>query len=241
MMAPRLSHAPVPGAKGGAVDAGLHWEKFYKDRRKALVPVYPAEPVVRFVARRLRAAAGPERSLVLDLGCGGGRHLELLGDFGLTGVGVDFAWPSLLSCRRRSVRRARRRFLPLARASYTQLPFHSNRFDGVIAHALLCYGYPSEIEAGVEEVRRVLKPGGWAYLWFRSTEDGRYGDGREVAPDCFRLSGDGTNERNMPVAFFDRRSLNKLVGRFRDAQVEYSKVISASGRIDADWHVEVRT
>src|SRR5262245_50456374 len=91
------------------------------------------------------------RGRTLDLGCGTGRNLPLL-PRGATGVGLDPSWPSLVRARRRAPHVA------LVMGSAEALPFRTGSFDSVLSGLVFC-SVPDP-GRGLEEVRRVLGPGG---------------------------------------------------------------------------------
>jgi ubiquinone/menaquinone biosynthesis C-methylase UbiE len=88
---------------------------------------------------------------VLDLGCGTGRNLELLRT-GVRAIGVD---PCLDSLRRA---RLRAPGASLVQARAEALPFRDGAFDTVLSGLVFCS--VEDPEAGLREVRRVLKRGG---------------------------------------------------------------------------------
>ncbi|HZT67874.1 MAG TPA: class I SAM-dependent methyltransferase [Acidimicrobiales bacterium] len=103
------------------------------------------------LGRRFRQAAGP--GLVADLGCGSGRYLPELGS---PAVGLD-ATASMLE-------RARPKGHPLVGADLESLPLG----DGVLAGAFARHSYlhvpKARMPAAMAELRRVLRPGGIAWL-----------------------------------------------------------------------------
>ena len=100
-----------------------------------------------------------DRSRVLDLGCGAGRVMELLGAAGCEVVGIDLAFGALAGARRRLGPGAR-----LVLGDAFRLPFAEAGFDAVVSLGYASVGsYP-----GVQgELARVLRPGGLALVDFR--------------------------------------------------------------------------
>lgn len=103
-----------------------------------------------------RSAAGTgSGGRVLDLACGAGRHLVPLVEAGYRPVGLDLSAPLL--------RRAAGTFAgPLVRADMRALPLDAASVDAVVQF-FTSFGYferPREDRRVLEEVRRVLRPGG---------------------------------------------------------------------------------
>lgn len=102
-----------------------------------------------FVARAAQHAASP---LLLDCGCGTGNNLLLLGEFGRA-TGFDLTRSGLSMARARGESR-------IAQASVASIPFPDATFDVVTSFDVLyCLDTHCEHRA-VEEMWRVLKPGG---------------------------------------------------------------------------------
>jgi SAM-dependent methyltransferase len=107
----------------------------------------------RFVRPLVQEACRGIRSpRLLDCGCGTGRNLKLLSEFGrafgfdLTARGLEFGRASGLS--------------RLARASVMAIPFASSHFDVATSFDVLyCLEEPEEAQA-LSEMHRVLTPGG---------------------------------------------------------------------------------
>ena len=107
----------------------------------------------RFVTPLLEAAcAGRRDILALDCGCGTGRNLPLLRRFGRA-CGIDLTFSGLRHAARGGERH-------VAQASAARLPFPDATFD-LVASFDVIYALPDDVErAAVEEMARVLKPGG---------------------------------------------------------------------------------
>ena len=98
----------------------------------------------------LRAAAGRERGLVLENGCGVGMYVEKLSTFGGTVIGLEYD-------RERAVE-ARRRSPHILNAAGEFVPLPSSMFDLVLSHEVI--EHVQDDRAAVREMIRVLKPGG---------------------------------------------------------------------------------
>jgi SAM-dependent methyltransferase len=97
-------------------------------------------------------------SLVLDAGCGNGRHALPLAGAGYKVVGLDRSL-MLLAAAQRATRGARRPHL--VRGSYTTLPFAPRSIDVVLClGTALGYLGDEADRAALREFRRVLAPGG---------------------------------------------------------------------------------
>ncbi len=133
-------------------------------------------------ARRLQSILDRPDALVLDLCCGTGDLAFALARAGKARiVGADFAHTMLVRAREKSSARASPRNqraappMPFFEADALRLPFAINSFDLVTT----AFGFRNlaNYEAGLREIRRVLKPGGTvAILEFTEPPDGLLGD-----------------------------------------------------------------
>lgn len=134
--------------------------RFFDDPRY-LRTVVSEKPTAESVAQALGAAqlarCGPG-ALILDAGCGNGRHSLPLARAGFRVVGLDRSGP-LLAAARHAAGGAKWPYF--VRDSYTRLPFDSGVFDAVLWLGT-SLGYLGEQgdRVAVREFRRVLVPGG---------------------------------------------------------------------------------
>ncbi|MDQ4123535.1 MAG: class I SAM-dependent methyltransferase [Acidobacteriota bacterium] len=92
---------------------------------------------------------------ILDVGCGTGANLEMLGKFG-EAVGVDVSADALEFCRRRG-------FSEVKQGLAEDLPFQDGSFDMVTA--LDVVEHLDDDVAGLKEMHRVLRSGGHALIF----------------------------------------------------------------------------
>lgn len=94
----------------------------------------------------------PESGLALDIGCGEGQVARVLGDAGLTVVGLDASGAQIAEALRRGGGPA------YALASAEVLPVRSASVD--VAVACLVLEHVADLDATLAEVARVVRPGG---------------------------------------------------------------------------------
>ncbi|HJU56703.1 MAG TPA: class I SAM-dependent methyltransferase [Pyrinomonadaceae bacterium] len=119
-----------------------HW--WYAGRRRI---------IKSFLGRVCRNFQTPPR--ILDVGCGTGANLELLAEFGET-EGVDISQEALAFCRERG-------FGNVRHGAAEKLPHADNTFD--VVTALDVIEHLDDDLASLQEMRRVLRPGGRVLLF----------------------------------------------------------------------------
>lgn len=113
------------------------------------------------------ATLKPDHTL-LDIACGRGEMPAMAAEHGVNATGLDFSQASLDFARQ--LRQARRSRWPdnadmsLVRADACRLPFQSGTFDRVTMLDIIEHLVPAQLESMIREVRRVLKPDGYAVL-----------------------------------------------------------------------------
>lgn len=101
----------------------------------------------------LRRQVGTVDGLVLDLACGGGRHLHELLTAGYSAVGFDLSWTLLRQATRRH------RDLRLARADMRALPFCDRQFAALV-NFFTSFGYFESADENlsvIKEMARVME------------------------------------------------------------------------------------
>lgn len=126
------------------------------------------------------AATSVDLDPVLDIACGGGRHLEALRGRGHAAFGVDLSRPLLA--------RSRAKLGPVAvRGDMRRLPFRTGAFRTALS-MFTSLGYfpsPEDDERVLAEAARVLRPGGFFVLDYLNSEWTR----RNLVPEGERSAG----------------------------------------------------
>ncbi len=104
----------------------------------------------------LRFAAGRERGLVLENGCGVGMYVEKLAEHGGTVVGLEYDFPRAREAHARNPHH-------IVNAAGEALPFPEATFDLILSHEVI--EHVADDTAAVREMVRALKPGGRLVLF----------------------------------------------------------------------------
>jgi SAM-dependent methyltransferase len=187
------------------------------DRYLEVLPSSPVELDFRWyedIRAELLLRAVRSRSLVLDVGCGRGEVLLGLSGMIECGTGIDLSHEETETASRRARERGVTN-LTFIRADAGALPFGENSYDTVLClgDVLSCGNLYSRWEKALQEMRRVLRPGGgsafhcmnwdWEYRssphWvffqrgkdsgYQFTRDERSADGVETARDYAVVAG----------------------------------------------------
>ena len=132
------------------------WGKIFADPQMQRLPPNPEVMALlpELTARGVR--------LILDAGCGAGRHLIPMVVAGFQVLGVDREWSVLkeLSLRLQSLQDP----AGLAHADLKSLPLADGVFDFALSVNVINHGYVRDFEAYCRELNRVLKPGGFLFI-----------------------------------------------------------------------------
>jgi SAM-dependent methyltransferase len=111
--------------------------------------------IIESFLRSIQPKLGTEQPRILDIGCGTGANLEMLSQFGAA-EGVDVSPEALAFCRRRGLQNVRQ-------GEAEHLPYEDASFD--LVTGLDVVEHLDDDVAGLSEMRRVLRPGGYALLF----------------------------------------------------------------------------
>ncbi|WP_255414983.1 class I SAM-dependent methyltransferase [Cohnella sp. AR92] len=181
---------------------------------------YPSEQVVRFIKSNFSSDISNTR--ILDLGCGSGRHVAYLLGAGYQVAGMDISQESV-ACTQ-SIIASNGWSADVVQGSMTQLPYKDQSFDGLICHGVLLYLKVIDIQAAINEMFRVMKPGARALIVVRSVKDMRYGKGDELGDNTFLITDNFTNEEGMVMHFFTEEEIRSLFASFTNVQVGISEM-----------------
>ena len=134
--------------------------------------------------------------LYLDLGCGTGNYLKALSKKGVQFIGADPSDVMLQEAKKNNPE------VEIVKACAEQLPFEDHHFNGGMGNFTLHHW--SNIQKGINEVYRVLKPGG-RFIFFSFTPQQLYGYWLyHYFPEMIRISSEVIpNEKFMKEMFLN--------------------------------------
>lgn len=206
------------------------WEALHSQGR--FRPKYPHELAVQFVFRHFRRN-GTERAL--DLGCGAGRHVVLMGNENIIPYGIDISSEGVAYTKLLLRHIGMGQFCDhIVCGDFTQIPFEDNFFDGILAFGSLYYGDNETVKAAFSEIYRLCAPEGSILLLVRGCEDYRYGQGKEIEKntfviDCSDETASAFAERGMKMHFYEADELRCLLHNFSSVQIDSMAVTTQGG------------
>lgn len=184
---------------------------------------YPAEGVVRFAARYIIRRVGTDVydvkkkvKRILDAGCGNGRHVVLFSKLGYDVYGMDISREAVEVANSWLTKEGLTAHLKVG--DVEKLPFKDKFFDVVISYGVLDHVRFPKAKKAVNEIKRVLKDGGYLYITLKTTADSAFGLGKTVEKNTYVL--DGGYEKGILQHYFDQGEIKELLKDFRTFDVE---------------------
>ncbi len=187
------------------------WNTYWRDTSTHEWWTKPATEVLTLIDS-LSPSSSP---VVLDLGCGLGRHAIAFAQAGFRTTATDVSETAIASVRKQAEE--------LRLAIDTRIcdvlggDFDSKSFDVVVSYNVIYHGYRQQFAAAIKHVRQLLRPDGVFFFTCPSRDDGKYGHGDEVAPHTF-LCTNSITPGDMHY-FADREDLEEMLTAFGSASV----------------------
>jgi ubiquinone/menaquinone biosynthesis C-methylase UbiE len=199
------------------------WEKIYREKGD-LQGYFTVLPKIKKAVGLFRQK-GYRR--ILDLACGTGRHTLYLAQRGFELYATDMAGTALEMAREKAEK------LGLYNIHFQEhdmrsIPFADNYFDAVICTLAIHHGTAEQIQKTIDEVYRVLTPGGIFITDIPSVTTGGYKNGREIEKNT--LIGKKAEE-DVPHHYSTREEIKTLFSAFQQLSV---RLVTATEYYRAD-------
>lgn len=180
------------------------WNSHYTKSKARLL--YPDENLVRILSKL--NLPDNKKSKALDLGCGSGRHSILLHSHGWDTIAVDYSSESIAILKE----------IAPELLSFTidipPYPFENGEFQVIVSWGVLHYNDDSTIQVMLDEVLRILEPGGYFVGTVRAHSD------TLLKPDMNQKM----NLQDLKGGFvqlMDETKLRKILKNFQDIKIGY--------------------
>lgn len=177
---------------------------------------YPHEEVIRFFARHIRKRSGVNTFIdrvdftpppkILDLGCGIGRHVAFAHDMGAEAYGIDLSSVALDVARKLIQEQMPDAAERIVQGDIRELPWPDQFFDFVVSHGVLDSMHFDIARSAVQDLQRVMKPGGKFYCDLVSGDDSAHA--REYAEEEVVST---AHEKNTVQSYFNFAKIQKLI------------------------------
>lgn len=163
------------------------WEAVFSSREWGK---YPAEELIRFIAKRFYSVPIEDRRYlkVLEIGCGPGANLWYCAREGLAVYGVDGSQSAVKQAQARLNDEVSGWEGKFSIGDISSLDYPADYFDAVIDNEAVCCNSFESSQTIYSEAARVLKKGGAIFV--RTFADGSYGDGsgQQIGDDAYLCS-----------------------------------------------------
>lgn len=183
---------------------------FWSDAIRKHRLLYPDSEVIRFMARMAPDRAANAGKAALDIGCGSGRHMLLLADYGFSPVGLDFSADALAAAKEGLAERG------VTEVRLIETPFQDAEIAPASLSVVIAYGVffiasPESCAADLARAYEVLEPGGALMINFRDPESWFFGLGEKLGEGFYALDERAGAYAGSNYLFLDEAQCERLV------------------------------
>jgi SAM-dependent methyltransferase len=199
---------------------------------------YPWSSVVTFVFRNRPKDRSPTETRVLEVGCGNGSNLWFAAREGFRTAGIDGSETAIAYARDWFQREGLSADFHVG--NFAKLPFADETFDLVIDRAALSFANVPTVKAAVQEIYRVIRPGG-RFMFTPYSDRCTSFDGLSDDDGCYRQVKRGSINPGAQVRFYGLNDVRAVLQRgwtIRELDhVENTDFLNAERRVHAEWRV----
>ena len=185
------------------------WEKLYKEKGEIYTDITPQ------VKNCVKSFKKRGYKKILDLGCGTGRHSIYLAQNGFTVYASDVSKTGIKITKKKA--KSLNLNMKFKVFDMKKIPYSDNYFDGIICIFVLGHGLLKDNKQTIDEIYRVLKPGGTVVTEFMSIKDKTYGKGKEVEKNTFL--GSMEEDKDMLHHYFSKDEIEMLLSKFTSVKI----------------------
>lgn len=215
-----------------------HWDSIFRSRPWGR---YPAEEVIRFIARNFFRAADRRAVRLLEVGCGPGANVWFMAREGFSVSAIDGS-PAAIEQLAARLTAEGIAFDPaeFRTGNFATLPWPDETFDAVVDVEALSANRLDVVHEALGEIRRVMKPGAVLFSKMFSPQTTGCGTGEQLEerttadPETGACAGIGT------VHFFTEADLDAVFAPFHDVARSWVHRREADGTEVHEWITTAR-
>lgn len=181
------------------------WEKIYRSQAWGK---YPPEELIRFMARYFYSAPDRKKVKILDFGCGTGASSWYISKEGFCLYGIDGSKTAIGIAKERFEKEGLEGEFKIGDLIKTDYP--DNFFDGIVDVTSIQHNKHVSIGMILEEIYRILKPGGKFFSMALTRDSYGYGLGEKVEANTYRDISSGPLAGKGLIHFFAETELKEL-------------------------------
>ncbi len=132
------------------------WNKIYKKNK-----TYGAS--LDYLPRFIKLLKKQNTEKILDLGCGGGKHVVYFAKHGFNVYGIDISIEAIKTAKKELKKNKVKAILKISSISQ-KLPYKNNFFNAVVSLRVMNHGKIEQIRKTIKEIERVLRPKGLIFV-----------------------------------------------------------------------------
>lgn len=194
------------------------WEEMHKNNEWGK---YPAEHVIRFIARNYYNSEDRNAIKILDFGCGGGAHTWFLAREGFHTYAFDGSKSAVEKLKIRLENEQLTADLKVMDG--IELDYQDNYFDCVVDNVSVYCSTVDNISNMYQGIYRVLKKGGFLFTTAFTTNTTGYGTGNKIEYNTFKNITKGNLSGRGVAHFYGNGELEEILMNvgFKLKQVEF--------------------
>ena len=203
------------------------WNIVWADERGRMDWMAP-EPFITSMVAYLKDNGVKE---ILDLGSGIGRHSLELAKAGFKVSAID-ASETGIAYLNEMVTKYDLKNIDTHIGSFTNIPYDENSFDAIVSFNVIYHGNHESVINAINEIKRVMRPGGFLIISMLSKKNVGYGKGELVAENTWTK--DQGNEVGHPHYYVNEHDILAL---FKDFEI-YEMLDTAHKKPNSyHWHI----
>jgi len=181
------------------------WEKIYRNQAWGK---YPPEELIRFMARYFYSAPDRKKIKILDFGCGTGASSWYLAREGFSLFGIDGSRTAIEIARERFEKEGLTGEFKVG--NFIKTSYTDDFFDCIVDVTSIQHNKYESIVKILEEIHRILKPGGKFFSKALNRDSYGYGLGEKLEANTCRDIPSGPLAGRGLIHFFDEKELKEL-------------------------------